>query len=63
MDTKKIGKGNSFLHVAISGDQPLNQDGIESMNRRVRSLAHEVPFVTAQSGWVFERMLRKMEVE
>lgn len=46
MDTKKIGKGNSFLHVAISGDQPIDQDGIESMNRRVRSLAHEVPLVT-----------------
>lgn len=44
LDTKKIGKGNSFLHVAISGDQPINQDGIESMNRRVRSLAHKVPF-------------------
>ena len=38
---------NSSLNVAISGDQPINQDGIESMNRRVRSLAHEVPLVTA----------------
>ena len=48
---QKIGNGTPFFHVAISGylifkfrDQPnLNQDGIESMNRRVRSLAHEVP--------------------